>query len=381
MSAHTLFALLATSAISLVQAQSPASSALEPLASKHFTYPNVPYQVTGDQGGIRGPQLGYNLCNSTTEGPNSLCQTSFVNDITDFCMWSSSQANDTIGESEAREVAWCTKPGHGTRVIPAGAITGVQFLYAKNYVQVVGYIDQTQVNLAAGDLGGELDPHGADEQGNPLGGIVFSNGYGTNANAFDSAFKAKQNGSSTYTQVIEWIDFIGGGVFCLKMCNPSDPQAAELCQHIYDRIGCTYNALADYASINGTYQVCDSDDMSPPGVYTTNGQTTTWFQGPEGVPVSAPYTTTVPPSSNCHTYASTDLFAAAATVTPSGGAHTAAPTGSGAPSGGSSPSGSVTASRSGSAQGASSTSGAVAVGASFVGLPMLMTVMLAVILA
>ena len=69
-------------------------------------------------------------------------------------MWSSTQPSDTIGESEAREVAWCTKPGHGTRVIPAGAITGVQWLYAKNYVQVVGYIDQTQVSLAADDLGG-----------------------------------------------------------------------------------------------------------------------------------------------------------------------------------------------------------------------------------
>jgi len=382
MSAHTLFALLATSAITLVQAQSPSSSALEPLASKHFTYPNIPYQVTGDQGGIRGPQFGYNQCNSTTEGPNSLCQTSFMNDITDFCMWSSTQPNDTIGESEAREVAWCTKPGHGGRVIPAGAITGVQWLYAKDYVQVVGYIDQTQVSLAANDEGGELDPHGADEQGNPLGGIVFSNAYGTNANAFDSALKAKQNGSSTYTQVIEWIDFIGGGVFCLKMCNPSYANSPKLCNHIYDRIGCTYNALADYGSINGTFQVCDSDDMTPPGEYTVNGVSMTWTQGPEGQPVSPPYTPTIPPSSNCHTYASTDLFAAAATVTPSVGPGGAAPTGSSAPSSGSSPSGgSVTASRSGSAQGATNTGGAVAVGASFVGFPMMMTVLLAVILA
>jgi len=382
MSTHTLFALLATSAITLVSAQSSASTALEPLASKHFTYPNVPYQVTGDQGGIRGPQFGYNLCNSTTEGPSSLCQTAFMNDITDFCMWSSSQPNDTVGESEAREVAWCTKPGHGSRVIPAGAITGVQWLYAKNYVQAVGFIDQTQVSLAATDQGGELDPHGADEQGNPLGGIVFSNGFGTTANTFDSALHAHQNGSSTYTQVIEWIDFIGGGIFCLKMCNPAGPNAAKLCDHIYDRVGCTYNALADYNNINGTFQVCDSDDMTPPGVYTVNGQTTTWTQGPEGVPVTPPYTTSIPPSSNCHTYASTDLFAAAATVTPSVGAPAA--TGTSAPSSGAAPSGGASASRSGSAQGASSTGdsgGAVAIGASFVGLPMLMTVLLAVILA
>lgn len=31
-----------------------------------------------------------------------------------------------------------------------------------DYVQVVGFIDQTQINLQADDTGGELDPHGAD---------------------------------------------------------------------------------------------------------------------------------------------------------------------------------------------------------------------------
>ena len=61
--------------------------------------------------------------------------------------------------------------------------------------------------------------------------------------------------NQTHTQVIEWIDFIGGGVFCLKMCNPDNPEAAELCQHIYDEVGCTYNALADYGKINGTFEV------------------------------------------------------------------------------------------------------------------------------
>lgn len=31
-----------------------------------------------------------------------------------------------------------------------------------DYIQVVGFIDQTKINLAADDFGGELDPHGAD---------------------------------------------------------------------------------------------------------------------------------------------------------------------------------------------------------------------------
>jgi hypothetical protein len=59
-------------------------------------------------------------------------------------------------------IAWCTKPGHGTRLIPAGALTGVQFTKTPDYVQVVGFFDQTQVNMVAGDYGGEMDPHGAD---------------------------------------------------------------------------------------------------------------------------------------------------------------------------------------------------------------------------
>lgn len=159
----------------------------------------------------------------------------------------------------------------------------------------------------------ELDPHGADEQGNPLGGIVFTNAFGKSSATFQSI---AQGGNFTsdqqYTQVIEWIDFIGSGMFCLKMCNPDDPNAAELCQHIYDEIGCAYNALADYGAINGTFEVCDSDDMTPPGIFTQNGQLTTWFQ-PAVQPFTPPYTPTLPSSSNCVTYASTQLFAAVAT--------------------------------------------------------------------
>jgi len=31
-----------------------------------------------------------------------------------------------------------------------------------DYVQVVGFIDQTKINMLKGDYGGEMDPHGAD---------------------------------------------------------------------------------------------------------------------------------------------------------------------------------------------------------------------------
>lgn len=77
-------------------------------------------------------------------------------------MWAPPKPNSTIGDTEGQEVAWCTKPGHGTRIIPNGALTGAQLIKTPNYIQIVGFIDQTQINMAQGDYGGELDPHGAD---------------------------------------------------------------------------------------------------------------------------------------------------------------------------------------------------------------------------
>lgn len=47
-----------------------------------------------------------------------------------------------------------------------------------DYVQVTGWGDFTKMNIPAGDSGGELDPHGADQLGNPHGGLVFGNSYG-----------------------------------------------------------------------------------------------------------------------------------------------------------------------------------------------------------
>jgi len=315
--------------VNLVALFSVQAQSLEPLASKSFAYPSgIPYQVSGSDAGPRGPQSGYNICNSTTEGPNSNCQTMLLNSIDDFCMWSSNLKNggDTIGDGEAREVAWCTKPGHGSRIIPPGAITGVQWLYAKDYLQVVGYLDQTKVGLRADDYGGELDPHGDDEQGNPLGGLVYTNGFGLTSDKYAQQLQANSTPSTTFEQVKEWVDFIGTGMFCIKACNPSYAKGNKLCNHIYDRIGCTYNAAADYEHINGTFQVCDSDDMTPPGVYEVGGVTMTWTQGPEGEPVNPPYTPVIPKSSNCHTFSSAQLYGAA----PTSSSTSATTTGSGA---------------------------------------------------
>ena len=49
----------------------------------------------------------------------------------------------------------------------------------------------------ADDSGGEMDPHGADERGNPLGGLVFSN-----------AFPSSAGNATAYKQVIEWHKYV-----------------------------------------------------------------------------------------------------------------------------------------------------------------------------
>lgn len=67
----------------------------------------------------------------------------------------------------------------------------VQWTKTDAYIQVVGFINNTGIGLDPSDQGGELDPHGADLQGNPLGGVVFSNG-------------TADSDGTTLTQVFNW---------------------------------------------------------------------------------------------------------------------------------------------------------------------------------
>lgn len=315
-----------------------------PLVSQHFAYPSgIPYQVDTEKGLARGIQTGYNICNSTTEGANSLCQTGFLNSLDDFCLWSAPKPDSVVGDTEGESVAWCTKPGRGTRLIPNGALQGVQFMKTPDYVQVVGFIDQRQINMKGDDFGGELDPHGADFRGNPLGGLVYSNAWSGKNDSFD--------------QVIEWHNFMGSNTFCFKVCDPKGPNAAKYCQHIYDRIGCQYNA--PNAAKNGTFESCEGENQDFPGVYTQNGATLTFTQPPEGVEPSPPYTARIPASSNCKPFESSALFAALATVTPTvgdfapGGPSATASTSSGASSSGTKAGSSASATATGASNGAS----------------------------
>lgn len=93
-----------------------------------------------------------------------------VNSVDDFCVFAPPEpgADSTIGQTERIEVAWCVKPGYGTRLIPDGAITGAHFVQTPDYVQITGVGNLTSLNIPDGDTGGELDPHGADGNGEPF---------------------------------------------------------------------------------------------------------------------------------------------------------------------------------------------------------------------
>jgi hypothetical protein len=76
----TLFVVASASYAAAQAATFPAT----PLNQLSFPKPtDAPYQVYPASGVqyVRGPQTGYNICNSTTEGPTSLCQTAYVNGL------------------------------------------------------------------------------------------------------------------------------------------------------------------------------------------------------------------------------------------------------------------------------------------------------------
>ena len=77
-------------------------------------------------------------------------------------MWAPATSNSTIADTEGEEVAWCTKKGHGTRIMLDGTLQGLQVLNTPDYTMITGLIDQTKVNIQDGDAGGELDSGGQD---------------------------------------------------------------------------------------------------------------------------------------------------------------------------------------------------------------------------
>jgi hypothetical protein len=73
----------------------------------------------------------------------------------------SAYGDSSLGNTEREVVSYCLKSGYGTRLIPAGAVTGAHFVKTPTYVQITGTLASGVMNIVPGDAGGELDPHGA----------------------------------------------------------------------------------------------------------------------------------------------------------------------------------------------------------------------------
>ncbi|KAF8196951.1 hypothetical protein BJ912DRAFT_1020896 [Pholiota molesta] len=166
--------------------------------------------------------------------------------------------------------AWCTQPRNNARLIPDGTITGASFLKTDFYVQLIGYGDLTKINIPAGDFGGELDPHGALGDGNPVGGNVTSNVTGA-----DESFT-------------EWM---GNDQFCFRVCTNANStySAANMCWHELDEMGCSFVMPGNYDF--STFAQRFTGTLPNGGVYTIGDLSTP----------SAPFS--IPTSSNCVTTA------------------------------------------------------------------------------
>ncbi|EIW69956.1 hypothetical protein TREMEDRAFT_56758 [Tremella mesenterica DSM 1558] len=209
-----------------------------------------------------------------------------LNSLNDFCLFAPAEKDSVIGNVEAEVVAWCIQARNNARVIPDGSITGAQLQKSPLYWQVSGWGDFTKINIAPLDEGGELDPHGATGDGNPVGG--------------------------------NWMNYMSYQQFCLRICIAENAtySAAIECEHTLDEMGC--NWVMPGAYLNNSFTECDADAAYPPGVYPlANGSTSTFAQRYTGTytdgagsvgmftigqTVTPQTAFSTPASSNCVTY-------------------------------------------------------------------------------
>lgn len=240
----------------------------------------------------------------TTVNQTSESRLLSLNSVDDFCIFGPPVAGpeNTIGNTEPIVVAYCTKPRNGARLIPDGAIHSAHFVKAPSYVQINGFWDGTKMNIPYGDSGGELDPHGAENVGNPIGGNVTSNAV---------------TGTDTFYE--EWMSFVSYDQFCMRICTEevNNISASLMCEHELDVMGCAFVLPSVNMWVNNSFTSCESDDAAPPGLYpqddgststfrqrytgsyTNEGTLAYWTIGNEVTP-AAPYTT--PAVSQCTTY-------------------------------------------------------------------------------
>ncbi|KAJ9473825.1 Macrophage activating glycoprotein [Pseudozyma hubeiensis] len=327
-------------------------------------YPGVKSTNKNGPTNPSAPQL------NTPINQTSVSRLASINSIDDWCTFAPPGTGQPLADVEEITVAYCTKPRNNARVIPDGSVTGAHFVKTPLYVQLMAVGDFTSIGFMQGDEGGELDPHGATNMGNPVGGNVTSN----------------VSGEDVFYE--EWMNYASYNQICFRVCiagSEEAPTALE-CQHTLDVMGCNFVMPGNYA--DQVFETCDGDSAYPPGLYPEgNGQTSTFVQyftgeyavggttysytngaADETTPTAA-YST--PSTSNCKTTATISngiksLIASASSSTSSSSAAKGSKTSSGssASSTGSSGSSGSSSGSSGSSGSGSSSSAATTSGAS-----------------
>lgn len=139
----------------------------------------------------------------------------------------------------------------------------MQFVKTPLYIQLYALGNFANINLAPGDSGGELDPHGATNMGNPVGGNVTSNIVDGKTDVFYE----------------EWMNYISYSEICFRVCIAGSDEATPTveCQHTLDEMGCSF-VMAQLPINNGTFESCEADSAYPPGIYPQPDGSTSTFQ-------------------------------------------------------------------------------------------------------
>ncbi|WVQ73024.1 hypothetical protein IAR50_002587 [Cryptococcus sp. DSM 104548] len=226
----------------------------------------------------RGLMMGRDDDSDDTQSSTS--RSLYLVSSSDFCLFGPPSPSSNISETGGNVVSWCTDSRHGTRRIPDGTLNGVTYVKAPGWVQVSGTGHFTQINIAAGDSGGQFD----SGDNTPDGAVLYTTDDNQAADT--------------------WITMISADTFCVRAC--SDP---TYCPLEYDQMGC-YFYTSNGVGWDGVYQDCEGDNGDPPGV--VDG--TTYTQGHNPTP-----TPSTPPVSNCNAGSSvvTGQFATAFSDEPS----------------------------------------------------------------
>jgi len=247
--------------MSALGAQATASTPSPPFqfGNPSHDYPGVIAQNPNGPTNPETPQM------NTPINQTSLSRLASVNNIDDWCTFGPNDLDVPLSDQEERVVAYCTKPRNNARVIPDGTVTAAHFVKTPLYVQIMALGDFTRIGLKSNDTGGELDPHGQTNEGNPHGGNVTSD----------------VTGKDEFYQ--EWMNYIGHNIMCFRVCIAGSDQAKPEveCQHTLDEMGCTWVMPGNYDP--DSFDSCDADPAYPPGLFLDNGSTSTFQQFMTGV--------------------------------------------------------------------------------------------------